>query len=282
MAANAANNAPDLVYVQRDQISSLASLGAIDPLETCIAGEGIAMDDCNDNSVGQATFADHVYGIPEFNQVQVTMANSDMLADNGLDIADVNGSNWGDLAANLNDPKVVEALEYATSLLEPSGGWAKVKSLRDAADVFGEGNEYATGQVGAKTMEQWYISVLNEVTPDAPVAFSPFVSQETGEPIAFGTGSAWAIPSRAKNKTAACRFIKAMTTKDTWMAAAKTRAESRKESGRVFIGLLTGNVAADKEIRETYVTSTGDPKWDAAIDAQKALDEGWAKVDAQR
>lgn len=313
MAANAANNAPDLVYAQREQISSLASLGAIEPLEECIAGESIPTDDFNPNSLAQVKFADKIYGIPEFNQVQITMANSELLSSHGLDISDVDGSSWDGMkeaaekisvvnngklevngydpklpeflplwakangadlisedgrTAQLDDEKVVEALEFAVSLLEPSGGWAKVKSLRDAADMFGEGNAFATNQIGAQNMEQWYIDVLNEVSPDASVAFAPFVSQTTGKPIAFGTGSAWAIPTKAKNKTASCRFIKSMVSVDSWMAAAKARYETRTSAGRPFIGLLTANVVADKKIRETYVKSTGDEKWDAAIDAQ--------------
>jgi multiple sugar transport system substrate-binding protein len=313
MAANAANNAPDLVYVQRDQISSLASLGALEPLDSCIAGESIPVDELNENSLAQSKFANETYGIPEFNQVQLTMANSDLLSKNGLTIDDVNGSSWDKIGAasqklakldggkletigydpklpeflplwakangadliskdgkkaQLNDPKVVEALEFSTSLLKDSGGWAKVKSLRDAADMFGEGNQFVKNQLGAMNMEQWYIDVLNSTTPKAPVAFSPFLSKTTGKPIAFGTGSAWAIPSKAKNKAAACRFIKSMVSVDSWMAAAKVRAATRKKDGQAFVGLLTANTVADKKIRETYVKPTGSKKWDQAIDAQ--------------
>lgn len=313
MASNAANNAPDLIYVQRDQVNDLATLGALEPLDSCIAGESIPINELNKNAVAQTKFSGKTYGIPEFNQVQLTMANSDLLSKNGLTLNDVNGSSWDKIAAankklakvdggkletigydpklpeflplwakangadliskdgkkaQLNNPKVVQALTFATSLLKDNGGWAKVKSLRDSADMFGEGNQFVKNQLGAMNMEQWYIDVLNSTTPNAPVAFSPFVSKVTGKPIAFGTGSAWAIPSKAKNKTAACRFIKSMVSVDSWMAAAKARAATRKKAGQPFVGLLTANTVADKKIRETYVKPTGNQKWDEAIKAQ--------------
>ena len=216
LASVASGEPPSLLYADRDQIGSLAARGAIIPLDDCIDGEGIDMDQFRDYAVDQVTLDGHVYGIPEFNQVQVTMANADLLAAAGVTIDQVNGSDreamteanrklakvdggkvsvigvdsklpeflplWvagagGALisddgkTAQLDSPEAVDALTWAVGIYEDQGGFSAVKAFRDSADFFGEGNQFATNTLGAMPMEQWYINVLNDVSPDAPMAF---------------------------------------------------------------------------------------------------------------
>jgi len=257
----------------------------------------------------QVTFDGSVYGIPEFNSVQLTMANADLLSAAGLTMDDVNGSDWGamsaanlaltksdggDLAvigvdsklpeflplwakangadlispdgrtAQLDDPAVVEALEWAVSIYDDQGGFSTVKAYRDSADFFGEGNQFATGVLGAMSMEQWYVNVLNDVSPDAPLAFDT-VRGRDGAPLAYASGSAWAIPSGSPNPEAACRWARVMTSLDAWEAAGNARLEARSADGKPFTGLLTANAEADELLRG-MVTSGGEP-WDSAVSA---------------
>ncbi len=316
LTAVASGNPPDLVYAARDQIGTFASRGAIIPLGQCIEGEGIAVEDFRDAPLEQVTFAGEIYGIPEFNSIQVTMANADLLDAAGLTIEDVNGSDWeavtaaneammvsegGNLSvigydsklpeflplwshsngtdlisedgrtAQINDPAVVEALEWAIGIYDAQGGFGAVKALRDSADFFGEGNQFATDVLGAMPMEQWYINVLNDVSPDVSMAFDT-LRDTSGEPMAFGGGSAWAITAGAQNPEAACRFARAMTELDTWIAAAENRIELREAEGGTFTGILTANEVADEQIRE-MVPSTGDEMWDSAIAAMYSANE---------
>ena len=92
LSSVASGEPPEILYANRDQIGSLAARGAIIPLDDCIDGEGIDMDQFRESAVDQVTLDDQVYGIPEFNQVQVTMANADLLTRPGWPIEDVNGS----------------------------------------------------------------------------------------------------------------------------------------------------------------------------------------------
>ena len=309
LAAVASGEPPSLLYADRDQIGSLAARKAIIPLDDCIEGEGIDMDEFRDYAVDQVTLDGKVYGIPEFNQVQVTMANADLLAAAGVTIDQVNGSDreamteanrklakvdggnvtvigvdsklpeflplWvagagGSLlsedgtTAQLDSQEAIDALTWAVGIYEDQGGFSAVKAFRDSADFFGEGNQFATNTLGAMPMEQWYINVLNDVSPDAPMAFDT-VRGTDGQPIAFATGSAWAIPSGSDNPEAACRWARAMTSIDAWRAAAEARLAAREEEGKPFTGILTGNQVADEEIRG-MVTSGGEP-WDSAIAA---------------
>ncbi|MBK8020832.1 MAG: extracellular solute-binding protein [Chloroflexi bacterium] len=174
--------------------------------------------------------------LPEFLPLWVAANGGQMISDDGR-------------TAMLNDPAVVEALEYAVSLLESSGGWAPFKAFRDTWDFFGGANQVAADQIAFWPMEQWYMNVLAGVSPDAPVAFKAFTDKE-GNPISYSTGSAWAIPVGSGNPEAACAFAKAMTSTEAWSAAATERARLRAESGAINTGVYTANRLADEAIFE--------------------------------
>ncbi|GAA5105295.1 extracellular solute-binding protein [Alloalcanivorax gelatiniphagus] len=310
LSSVASGEPPAIVYAERSQIGTFASRGAIVPLTDCIEGEGIDASVFRESALGEVTFDDEVYGIPEFNVVQLTQANADLLEQSGHSVEDVNGSDWdavvaaskdmmkmdgGNLAtigydsklpeflplwakangadlisedgrtAQLDDPAVVEALEWAVSVYDAQGGFGEVKALRDSADFFGDGNQFATGSLGAMPMEQWYVSVLNDVSPDAPLAFDT-VRDLQDQPIAWASGSAWAIPKGSPNPEAACRLARVMTETDSWIAAAEERVKLREESGGLFTGVLTANEQADEAIREMAPTD-GDSVWSQAVAA---------------
>jgi len=307
LSAVASGKPPEIVYANRDQIGSLAARGAIVPLGSCIDGEGIDTGMFVPAALEQVTLDGEVYGIPEFNTVQLTMANSDLLSAAGLTVEDVNGSDWEALSeanlaltkgasgalsvigydsklpefmplwakangvdlisedgrtAMLDDPAAVEALEWAVSIYDDQGGFSAVKAYRDSADFFGSGNQFATSVLGAMPMEQWYVNVLNDVSPDAPMVFDT-VHARGGDTLAYASGSAWAIPAGSANPEAACRWARVMTSTDAWEAAANARIEAREAEGKPFTGILTGNSEADATI-EGMVTSGGEP-WDTAV-----------------
>jgi multiple sugar transport system substrate-binding protein len=179
---------------------------------------------------------------------------------NGADLISADGR-----TAQIDDPAVVEALEWAVGIYDAQGGFSKVKAFRDSADFFGSGNQFAVGSLGAMPMEQWYVNVLNDVSPDAPMAFDT-VRAPGGETLAFTSGSAWGIPKGSQNAEAACRFAKTMTATDSWVKAAEKRVSLREKEGGLFTGLLTANDEADDEIRG-MVKPSGEQKWDDAVGA---------------
>ena len=315
LSAIAAGKPPSLIYVSRNQVGSLAARGAILPLDACVDGEKIPKDDFIPSALAQVTLDGHVYGIPEFDSVQIVMANRSLLDKAGKKLSDVNGSDWEAMSkaataltahagsglsvigvdtklpeflplwakangadlisadgrkAQLDDPKVVEALTWAASIYKDEGGFGAVKAFRDSADFFGAGNQFATGTLGAMPMEQWYVNVLNEVSPNAPMAFDT-VHARKGGPIAFASGSAWAIPAKSANPQAACRFARIVTSTQAWMDAAKARADARTKGGKAFTGVLTGNRAADEKIKP-MTEGAGEP-WASAISAMYTADQ---------
>ncbi|MEJ3746798.1 extracellular solute-binding protein [Actinomycetes bacterium KLBMP 9797] len=185
----------------------------------------------------------------------------------GVDIVSADGK-----TANLDDPKVVEVLAYTVSLITAQGGWARFKSFRDSWDFFGARNEYATDQLVAMPMEDWYLNVLAENSPELDLGIVPFRGLD-GRPVDWVTGSAWAIPAKSDHQDLACRWVKTMTTADSWVAAAKARADKRAAEGKPFTGVYTGNRVADEKIFGELVKPTGNTAYDQAIRAVLAAQD---------
>lgn len=317
LSAVAAGDPPDLVYASRDDIGSLATQGALLPLDRCLAGSGTGTAQFRDSAVAQVSNGGHVYGVPEFNQLQIAMASTDLLDRAGLSMGDVNGSDWSAMTAanetmtrttgkrldvmgvdaklpdffwlwtlangsrpisedgrtaQLDDPAVVEALRYATSLTGPEGGFDRVKAVRDAADLFGEDNPFAAGKLGAEPMDNWYVNVLEDVSPDVRLQFDAFRDRE-GRPIAFAGGSAWGIPVNARDPQLACRYAVTMTSVDAWLDAAEARIREGTKTHKQFTGLLTANRTADARIERlaldqaTAQGRSSDDQWVQAVRA---------------
>lgn len=166
--------------------------------------------------------------------------------------------------ANLADPKLVEALDYTVDLINDQGGWGKFKAFRDSWDFFGGKNQFAKNQIGIMPMEDWYLNVLGENSPDIEITAVPFTGVD-GQTVDFASGQAWVIPAASKNKDVACKFIKAMTDSKSWVKAAEARAKARAAEKKPYTGTYTGNVVADKTIFGELLKPSGNASLDAAV-----------------
>jgi multiple sugar transport system substrate-binding protein len=194
--------------------------------------------------------------LPEFLPLWARANGVNLLSDDGL-------------TSQLDDPKVAEALEFAARLHDAAGGRAPFLDFRDTWDFFGAGNQFAQHQVGAFPMEQWYLNVLAEASPEVAITARPFQTRE-GEPITFADGDAFAIVSSTDNPDAACEWGRIMTAADTWLAAAQARADARAAENLPFTGVYTANVAADEQIFSQVVDLSAFPTFDAGV--QTVLD----------
>ncbi|HVU78067.1 MAG TPA: extracellular solute-binding protein [Gaiellaceae bacterium] len=177
---------------------------------------------------------------------------------NGVDLLSKDGR-----TAHLDDPRAIEALKYAVSLIDEQGGWSRFKAFRDTWDFFGSKNQFARGQVGAFPMEDWYFNVLATNSPDARITSKPFTDRK-GDPLSWESGSAWAIPKGAKHVKLACEWAKTMTEVSSWVAAAKARIALNTKQHVPFVGLYTANVKADDKIMSTLYKPSG-TQFDQAV-----------------
>jgi multiple sugar transport system substrate-binding protein len=176
---------------------------------------------------------------------------------NGADLVNADGS------PNLDDPKTIEALTFALSLIGEQGGWSKFKAFRDTWDLFGAGNQFVKNQAGAFIWEGWYVNTLAQNSPSVDLQSVAFTDRQ-GKPISCENGSAWCLPKGSKNAAAAVNWMKVMTSTETWLKAGAAREAKVEKNKTIFTGLFTANPAADQQIKAKYVKG-GQTGFDQAI-----------------
>jgi multiple sugar transport system substrate-binding protein len=304
LATVASGNVPDLIYVDRQKVGTYAAKGALQPVSVCgidmsqfrkPAVEEITFDGkpygvpefydnrtliINDTVLRQAGISNFsVTDWPKLKQDAARLMQTSnghltrigfdpklpeffplWAKANGVDLVSADGRH-----AHLDDPRAIQALKFAVSLIDEQKGWDKFKSFRDTWDFFGSKNEFARNQVGAFPMEDWYYNVLASNSPQVKITAKAFTDRQ-GNPIDWETGSAWAIPKGAKHVKLACEWAKTMTENSSWIAAAKARIAQNTKDDLPFTGLYTANIAADKEIMSKLYKPSG-TVFDAAVKA---------------
>jgi multiple sugar transport system substrate-binding protein len=191
--------------------------------------------------------------MPEFLPLWAQINGATMLSEDGK-------------TSNLEDPKIAEALRFTTDLIKAHGTGPEFFAYRETSgkDFFGGENQFATNVLGAFPMEQWYVNVLAENSPDVDITVKA-LKTKAGEETSFADGNSWAIPRGAKNPEAACQFMKQMTAPDTWVAAATERAKTREAEGKPNTGVYTGNREADRIIFSEVYKPSGKKAFDDAV-----------------
>jgi multiple sugar transport system substrate-binding protein len=175
-------------------------------------------------------------------------------------------------APQLDSPEAVEALEATVAMLETSAPWSRFKAFRDTWDFFGDRNQFESDQVAAFPMEDWYVDVLAEASPDVEFETMPFETRE-GDPITYATGNGWALPKGGADPENACRFIEVMTDAETWVAAAEASKADREKDGQAYTGTFTANSAADEQIFSEVFEPTGQAGLDQAVETIRDVQE---------
>jgi multiple sugar transport system substrate-binding protein len=189
--------------------------------------------------------------IPEFFPLWVKWFGKDIISKNGL-------------KAQLNSKQAVAALTYTLSIIKAEGGWNKFKAFRDTFDFFGKQNPLVKDQLGFWPMESFIYNVFSNNSPDVDLV-AKYFTNHAGGPITMFSGNGWVIPKGSKNTADACAYMKAVTSVNSWLVAAKKRYDARKAAGSTFTGLYTANVQADKKSYEDVYQSFGHPQFDNAV-----------------
>jgi multiple sugar transport system substrate-binding protein len=304
----ASGNVPDLVYLDRQQVATLAAKGALTPLNSCVQSQNVDRSQYYPAALTEATYKGQLYALPEFTNQRALIVNNAAVKDAGLNVSDVQTKDWAKLKTvtkkltkqsggkltrigfdpklpeffilwakangadllskdglhpRFTDPKVVAALTYAKSLIDEQGGWSKFKAFRDTWDFFGAKNQVAEDQIGAWPMESWYWNVIAQNSPKVSVTAVPFTTR-TGKTLTYISGNGWAIPHGAEHPELACTWMKAITSVNAWMTAAKARAATARAKHQAFTGLYTANRVADRRIQRE-IKSAGSPQYAAAV-----------------
>jgi multiple sugar transport system substrate-binding protein len=317
LAALAARDVPDVVYIDRQKVGTYAAKGAFVPLTSCIKSKKINLKQYRGSALAAVTYKKKVYAIPEFTNPRTIIVDNKVVAAAGLKPTDLKVTNWAKLAkvnkkllkrsggkvtrigfdpkisdsgylglwakangvdlvsknglkVNFTNPKAIQALSFAYSLIKAHGGWGPFKSFRDTWDFFGAKNQVAEDQIGAWPMESFYYNVLAQNSPGVDITALPFTNRRGGA-LTFFSGNSWAIPKGAKNADLACTWMKSMTATATWVKAAKERFDAQRRRGRPFTGVFTANKAADIKIYQDIYQPMGNKDFDKAVDLLAAI-----------
>lgn len=308
-AQAASGQVPDLIQVDRSMVPTLADKGLIQPLDSCYSLWGVTPDQqYYPAAVKSVTFNGKVYGVPQFFQTSMLIADKDVMQAAGVSVDQLDTSKPDEIIAaaqkmykasggkpsvigfdpdlpgsadlwlqvfggqsmddkgkpTLDSGQNVTALTWMKKLMDAQGGFASIKSFKDSMDVFGNQNQYVKHEVGAQTWAQWYINVLSNTKDSVHVVGAPIKTHD-GKSIGYAGGTALAVPTAAKNPSAACAWAIKATSLDAWKAAGDARAETVKQKNSINTGLFTGSPAADKAVRDAHVGSSGNADFDQLI-----------------
>lgn len=139
----------------------------------------------------------------------------------------------------LNSPPVVEALEFMRRLAEAQGGYRQLSAFKasfqgDALDPF------FVGKVAMKLDGQWVFDGLAAFARDVNFGIAPFPRpakfvRDGAPPVSFCGGWAYAIPTTARNKSAAWEFIRFMTSERALRIQLESDRARYESLGRPFI-----------------------------------------------
>ena len=97
LAAVAAGNVPDLVYLDRQKVGTYAAKGAFIPLTSCIKKHKINIKQYRIPAMNEITYKKKIYGIPEFYTVRTVLIDNDVLDMTKTPIGWLKTSNWTNL-----------------------------------------------------------------------------------------------------------------------------------------------------------------------------------------
>lgn len=159
----------------------------------------------------------------------------------------------------LNEPRVLEALEFMTRLALVQGGYEKLSAFKgsfqsDALDPF------AVGKIAMKIDGVWWLETLGNFAGDmnfgvAPIPRPKAILDAGGAPVSFSGGWAYAIPASARHKEAAWEFIRFMSSERAMRMIMESERGVAESQGRTFMPKLQVLPALNEWAHSHYVVN---------------------------
>ncbi|SDX06758.1 ABC transporter substrate-binding protein [Paenibacillus sp. CF384] len=247
LTAIAGGRAPDVAMLDRFLVSEWAAMGALEDLSSDVTQDGMASL-YYPNIWPETQYNNKTFALPWNVDSRAMLYNKTMMEEAGLDpnkppttIAELdamaekmfslnkkgnyeqvgfvpwmaqgflyaNGWNFGGQWENHgeltpNNPENVQALEWMQSYAKKYDP-KKLASFSDTIRQAGV-NPFASGKVGFIYEGNWLLNDLDDVSFDWGIA--PMPTQESGQSVTWAGGWSFAMPSGAKHKEQAWRFIK--------------------------------------------------------------------------
>jgi multiple sugar transport system permease protein len=152
--------------------------------------------------------------------------------------------------AQLNNPKVVEAMQWMYELLEAQGGTQKHE---DFQKTFGSNeNEALFAQLQSMTVKtQGFLGTIARYKPDFDFGIGPNPVRKAGDPSATWSGGfAWIVPKGVKNPEVSWEMMKDFVTEAAFLHGYE--AEKAQSGNPAYIPGMSAQPAVDKVAFEKY------------------------------
>jgi multiple sugar transport system substrate-binding protein len=104
----ASGNVPDLVYLDRQQVGTLAAKGSLMSLQGCVDTQHISLSQYRKPALDEASYGGQLYALPEFTNQRTLIVNLAALRSAGVPLADVSTTNWDRLKTVAKKLTVIE------------------------------------------------------------------------------------------------------------------------------------------------------------------------------
>jgi multiple sugar transport system substrate-binding protein len=163
--------------------------------------------------------------------------------------------------AQLNHPKVLEAMQWVYELLEAQGGTQKHEEFQR---TFGsnENHPLFAQQMSMTVLTQGFLGTIARYKPDFEFGIGPNPARKAGDQSATWSGGfAWIVPKGVKHPEISWEMIKELVTEASFLAGYE--AEKTQGGNPVYLPGMSAQPAIDKVAYEKY--KTGIPAVDRGI-----------------
>jgi ABC-type sugar transport system permease subunit/ABC-type glycerol-3-phosphate transport system substrate-binding protein len=137
-------------------------------------------------------------------------------------------------ACSLDDPRIVEALEYMVEIYDALGGIEQVDSFQSAFRS-GEFDPFFTGKVAMKIDGNWMLNNIADYAPNLRFNVVPTPAPAGHQPITWSGGFSWAIPVGSRHPQIAFELIRFLNTDRVWRLRNQVAARYAASRGRSFV-----------------------------------------------
>jgi multiple sugar transport system substrate-binding protein len=102
LSAVASGEPPDVLYVDRNRLGSLAARGAVEPIDDCVSSQSVDLGQYREQAVRQVQLDGKTYGLPDFHMVRLLVINNPAVREAGLQPQDISTTDWSKLATITN------------------------------------------------------------------------------------------------------------------------------------------------------------------------------------
>ncbi|HNT88106.1 MAG TPA: extracellular solute-binding protein, partial [Candidatus Hydrogenedentes bacterium] len=157
----------------------------------------------------------------------------------------------------LDEPAIVEALEYTLDVYEALGGFEKVDVFQSTFQA-GELDPFLSGRVVMKIDGDWFLTGLVDLAPNLRFGVAAAPSPKGRPAITWSGGFSWAIPVGSKHPEAAFELVRFLQTERMWRYQAEVNSRFYRSRGRAYVPIMSPMPAINDWYHRELIANNSD------------------------